>query len=686
MRHIILLNVITLILLAVTFSGVRGETLVINEEELPDTIQNAVITAIARIKPALVRIHVVTVQDEAGREVKRESVGSGVIITKQGHLITNHHVAGRGIRIVCTLANKEEIDAELIGTDPLADISVIKLCAPEIREFPFAKFGNSDNLTVGDRILAMGSPLAFSQSVTMGIISNTELVIPEIWRPYTSITLEGEDVGSIVRWIGHDAAIYPGNSGGPLVNLKGELVGINEINLGISGAIPGNLAKKVAGELIKFGKVTRGWFGLEVQPLLKYSEQKSGILVCGTIEGSPAQKAGFLSGDILIKFAGEDVNVQFSEELPIFNQLLMACPVDQEVETVVLRRGKVLTLHITPHEREYILPKTIEIKKWGIMARNISLLAAKEMRRKNQAGILVTSVRPGGPCGEAKPSIVNNDIIVEVASKPVKKIDDLLAITEKITAEKNGPVPVLVMFERNNEQHLTVVKIGLDKLEEQGQEFEKAWLAVATQVLTKDLAKALGIPDYKGVRVTQVYENSAAFKSGIKVGDVIIAIDGQAISASEPTDVEVLSAMLRKYDVGSRVKLMILRDKKEFNLMVELEPTPRLPRAMKKYRDDNFEFTVRDIAFIDRIEENWPKEQQGVLVDEVSPGSWSALANLSVGDLILSVDKKAVKDAASFEATMAEVAKKKPRSVVFHIMRGIHNFFIELKPSWPSAD
>ncbi len=160
--------------------------------------------------------------------------------------MTNHHVAGHAQRMFCTLWNREEIEAELIGTDPLTDISIIKLKPEKPREFTPASFGDSSIMRVGDDVLAMGSPMALSQSVTLGIISNTEMIMPRFFGPRGQFKLDGEDVGALVRWFAHDAAIYGGNSGGPLVNLRGEIIGINEISFGLSGAIPGNLARQAA--------------------------------------------------------------------------------------------------------------------------------------------------------------------------------------------------------------------------------------------------------------------------------------------------------------------------------------------------------------------------------------------------------------------------------------------------------
>src|SRR5262249_34536679 len=149
------------------------------------------------------------------------------------------------------------------------------------KPLPVAPFGDSDRLKVGDRVLAMGSPRALSQSVTMGIVSNREMTLPR--TTFGSFRLDGEEVGSLVKWIGHDAQIFPGNSGGPLVNLDGQIVGINDISAGLGGAIPGNLAREIADQLIQYGEVKRSWLGLAVQPLLKSSKLDRGVLVSGVL-------------------------------------------------------------------------------------------------------------------------------------------------------------------------------------------------------------------------------------------------------------------------------------------------------------------------------------------------------------------------------------------------------------------
>ncbi len=645
------------------------------------SFQKTIDEAIAKVKPALVRIHVVTVYDDQGRKAKFESAGSGVIITKEGHVVTNHHVAGKAKRLVCTMYDRQEVEADLLATDPLSDISVIKIRNPENRDFPTASFGNSDELAVGDYILAMGSPMALSQSVTMGIVSNTEMVLPDIFGSF-KFTLEGEDVGSVVRWIGHDAPIFPGNSGGALVNLDGEIVGINEINLGISGAIPGNLAKQVVEELIRDGRVRRAWFGFEVQPLLKYGDTDAGVLISGTIEDSPAEQSGFLPGDVLVRINDKPVDVHFNEELPLFNHTIMSCPIGKKIAAVIIRDGKEKVLYVTAKDREYIRPEAVEFKYWGITARDITFLAAKEMKRDDENGVLVTSVQPSGPGGEAKPSIMPGDVIVAVDGKRVNSLSDFEELTKKLIQDTEERIPVLVTFERRNNQYITVCKIGIKQREEQGQELAKAWLGVGLQVLTRDIAEHYGLDGRKGVRIVQVFEDSPAEKAGLSVGDIIVGVNNVPVEASEPSDIEILPAMIRRYAINEQTTLQILRDRKPRDITIRFGSSPPPPREMKSYRDTNFEFTVRDIAFQDRVDEMWDVIQSGVIVADVSSGSWAALANLIEGDLVLAVDGQPMRDVDDFEDMMTGIQKRKPKNVVLKVMRGIHTFFVELEPDW----
>ena len=641
----------------------------------------AVEAALAKVAPSLVRIHVVSIDYQDGRELKREAAGSGTIITPEGHVITNHHVAGRTRAITCTLASREEIPAELVGTDPLSDIAILRLRPDKPRKFPVGSFGDATKLKVGDRVLALGSPLALSQSVTMGIVSNTEMIMPGMFWPFNRMTLDGEDVGSIVRWIGHDAPIFGGNSGGPLVNMQGEIIGINEISLGLAGAIPADLAREVADAIMREGRVKRGWIGLEVQPLLRGSNAGRGALVGGTIEGSPAADAGFQSGDILTRVAGRDIVVRFAEEVPVFNQLVMRLPIGKPVDVTVLRGGAEKTLRVTPVERESVEARTRELSLLGIAASNLTGWAAKELKRASKDGARVRGVRPGGPADEAKPALREDDVIVSIGEKPVATVEALQSAIDALTKGKDEKVSTLLGVDRAGERLLTVVEVGRAGLEDPGLEARKAWVPITVQVLTQELAEQLKMPGRSGVRITRVYGGSAQ-SAGLKIGDVIVALDGNPIEASQPSDAELFATLIRQYKIGSKATLAVIREGKQIDVPITLETSPRLPREMKKYEDPNFEFRVRDIAAADRVSARLPTELSGVLVDAVREGGWAALGHLADGDMLLTVDGDPMPDVESVQKKMASIAAAKPRSVVFKVRRGIRTFFVELETDW----
>ena len=651
-------------------------------EPSPAVLRAQIQVANDRMRRALVRIRVVSTEFRDGREVKMQAVGSGAIITKDGYLITNHHVAGHATRIFCTLWNREEIEAELIGTDPLTDIAVLKLKPDKPRAFTPAAFGDSAALRVGDAVLAMGSPMALSQSVTLGIVSNTEMVMPRFWGEAGRFQLDGEDVGALVRWIGHDAAIYGGNSGGPLCNLRGQIVGINEISFGLAGAIPGNLAKAVAAQLMAKGKIQRSWLGIEPQPLFKEWKTEQGVLIGGVWEDSPAQKAGLKPGDLLLNLAGVPLDVHFDEQMPDFMALATGLPLGQPVSALVKRDGKEIKVSMVPIERGEIYPPQQELKPWGLTARNFSFLLAREMKRPNLDGVLVTSVRPGGPSGEAKPPLERGDVLVEVNGAPVKSVQDLVEITRKLSEGRSEPVPVIATFKRRAARYLVVVRVGIEEEKDPGLEVTKAWLPAEARVISREIARQLGHPDLKGFYLTRVYPDSIAEKAGLQPGDFIVAVDGDKLTASGPEHEDELSSLIRQYDVGKTVELSVLRDLKPMQISVELERSPRLRREMKKYRNDDFEFTARNVSFFDAVDQQWDKDQQGALIEEVKPGSWAELASLYAGDLVVEVDGQPVANVDALRRAMEKAASERKPALKTKVLRGIHSAYLEFEPNW----
>lgn len=639
--------------------------------------------AVEAVYPALVRIHVVSEKGGGGKMRKSRSSGSGTIISKDGHILTNHHVAGRATRIRVRLADRQEVAATLVGTDPLADLAVLQINRDDLRdpemEFPVARFGDSSKLDVGDVVLAMGSPAGISQSVTRGIVSNTEMI-----SPGGGLRLDGENVGELVRWIGHDAVIYPGNSGGPLVNLRGEIVGVNEVGIGsLGGAIPANLASKVADELIADGRVSRSWSGLEVQPLLKSSAAESGVLVGGVVEGSPGDEAGIVAGDVITKFGQHEIPASRAmEDIPVFNRILLETPVGTGVPVKGVRDGMAMEWKLTTREREPAQPREKELISWGITARDLTDLEAKQMLRDDSDAVLVQSVRKGGAAAAAKPMINDGDLLLAVDGTATPDLESLVSVTAEITEGKTEPVPVLVSYEHNGMNYLTVVKIGPEPDSDQPGIVKKAWIGVDTQVISSELAEALGIPGTKGVRVVRVHPGSEAEKSGLMVGDLILKLDGDVIPVSRPEESEVFATMIRQYRVGVEVDLTVRRDDSEIPVKVPLERGHEGTGDLASHESDALEFGVRELGQQDRVTRKLPDDLKGVLVKSIARGGWAALGGLSMGDILISVDGEAVESVDGLKKVLGEVEDQKRSPVVLFVRRGIVTRFIELDPTW----
>ena len=639
--------------------------------------------AVQAVYPALVRIHVVSEQGGAGRMQKGRGSGSGTIISPDGYILTNHHVAGRATRITVRLADRQEIRATLVGTDPLADLAVLKIDKNDLRDpgapLPVAKFGDSAALQVGDVVLAMGSPAGLSQSVTQGIVANTEMIAPG-----GAMRLDGEVVGELVRWIGHDAIIFPGNSGGPLVNLRGEIIGVNEIGIGsLGGAIPSNLARKVSEELIASGGVKRSWVGLIAQPLLKTSDAKAGILVGGVIADSPAAQAGLQAGDIVTRCNGSEIPASRApEDIPVFNRLMLESSVGSELILEGTRDGKPVTWKIITIHREPAEPREKELLSWGITARDLTELNAKELLRADNNAVLIQSIRPGGAAAASKPSIVPGDLILEVAGKPTPNLETLIQASAEITEGKTEPVPTLIAYEHDGRSYLTVVKIGPEPEVDKPGLVKKAWIGIDTQVISSDLAEALGIPGSKGVRVTRVHPGSTAETAGLKTGDLLLKLDGTVIPTSRPEESDVFASLIRQYRIGTEADLTVRRGAEDLTLKVKLDASPEGTSELADHESEALEFNARDIGQDDRVSEKLPDDFKGVFITAITPAGWAALGGLSAGDLLVAIDGKSTDSIETLKTILADLEKNRRSPIVFFVRRGITTRYIELEPTW----
>ncbi len=384
--------------------------------------------ALARVAPAVVRIDVVMRNYVDGRPAPFRAIGSGVIIDRQGHVLTNFHVAGRARRIEITLADQRRVSATRIGSDHWTDLALLQLNLAEIQRkhlhFAFAPLGNSRHVALGQTVLAIGTPYGLSRTVTRGIISNTD-------RYFRSTTIDGYETGWFNNWLQTDAAINPGNSGGPLVNLRGEVIGINTRgdpeanNLGF--AIPINVAKRIIPGLLARGRINRSYIGVRLAPIHDLGGPfkrlaRRGVLIASVDPQSPASMAGLQPQDVLLSVNGHPTNCRFPEQLAAIRRLIADQPVGS-VLTLRLDRanqaGKLqsLTLRLPTQLLQSAVTPQHMISAWGIAVRNLTAAYLRQQRLAPRHGVLVTGVRGNSPADTA--GMQAGDIIVSVNGQTV---------------------------------------------------------------------------------------------------------------------------------------------------------------------------------------------------------------------------------------------------------------------------
>jgi serine protease Do len=353
---------------------------------------------------------------------KQRGNGSGVIVTQDGYILTNNHVIGKADSIEVKLADGTKFKGKVVGKDELTDLAVVKI---DLTNSPFASLGDSTSMEQGDWVVAIGSPFGLEQTITAGIVS-----------------AKGRYVGgNYSDFIQTDASINPGNSGGPLVNMKGQVIGINTMifsesggNQGIGFAIPSNLVRNVYEQLVKNGKVIRGYLGVTITEV---TPEKAKGLGLSTIEGAlvndvqpntPAAKAGIQSGDLIISFDGKPVKNQHE-----LTNTVALTPVGKKAEVKFIRDGKTQSAIVETAERkiganstledlEEDLPKEQQSSgKLGISASTLSSEQASEL--KIRSGVVVDQVSPESPAAEA--GIRKGDIIHQINRQPIKSVEDL---------------------------------------------------------------------------------------------------------------------------------------------------------------------------------------------------------------------------------------------------------------------
>lgn len=377
---------------------------------------------------------------------KQQGMGSGVIVSEQGYILTNHHVVGEADTIFVTLTDKRKFEAEIIGSDKESDVAVIKIKEPP-ENLPVARIGNSNQVKIGEFVIAIGSPFGYSNTVTSGIIS-----------------AKGRTTGLNLfeNYIQTDASINPGNSGGALLNLKGELIGINTAiasrsggSQGIGFAIPINMAKHIMEDILYDGQVKRGYLGVYLQDmdnnLLDYFgiKELKGALVTKVIDDSPAEKAGFKPQDLIIKVNGEVI-----KDMNHCRNLVALLEPDETTTFTIIRNKKEMELKVSIGERQNQLVSANE-KGRAPLGLNVENIQEEHLRKYQLAmkeGVVVTRIEMGSNADKA--GFHEGDVILEINNVKVKSVDGL---KDELRKTKGA---ALILIDRRGVQQFLGLKVS----------------------------------------------------------------------------------------------------------------------------------------------------------------------------------------------------------------------------------
>jgi serine protease Do len=350
--------------------------------------------------------------------------GAGVIVTPDGHIITNNHVVGDFTEIEVRLSDRSKLIAQVVGKDPDTDLAVLKVTAD--RPLPHARFGDSSTVRVGQWVLAVGNPFGLERTVTLGVVSG--------------IGRENVNLSRYENFIQTDASINPGNSGGPLFNLRGEIIGINTaiINFaqGIGFAIPSNMAKQVLQQLLEQGRVVRGWLGVGIQPLTPELAKKfgvpeqEGVLVNEVFEKDPAAAAGIKAGDVITRIEGSVIDSPNRLSRIVAGLLPGA---KAQVEVVRNQERMVVEVALTErrdHATVASLPQSRSESKLGVDVQDLTAALAEKFKLRETRGVLVTRVEPGSLAQSE--GLREGDLIKEVNRADVGTVGDFTGAVAKV--------------------------------------------------------------------------------------------------------------------------------------------------------------------------------------------------------------------------------------------------------------
>lgn len=410
----------------------------------------------SKVFPAVVFIKVLREDMQRGEKQTQEVSGSGVIISPGGEILSNWHVVDKATEVRCLLFDGQAYPAKVLGSDKDTDVSLLRLTLPaEAPPLPYATFGDSTKLTEGDFVMAMGAPWGLSRSVSIGIISCTRRYLP-LHSEYSI-------------WLQTDAAISPGNSGGPLVNTLGEVVGLNTRGMMSGGdtgfTVPIEVARVVADQIRTSGRMDWSWTGLQLQPLKDFNRNvyfpfDEGVMVAETDAESPSRRAGIETGDRIVRVDGQGFNGLTQEDLPELRRRLGLLPKGKPARVEFVRKGESRVVDVIPREKGKVEGEQLDCPRWDFTAKAINQFDNPELYFQRKEGVFIYGVRFPGNAASA--GLAQQDIVVKIDGRDVRTLDDVREIHRKALGNLGSKHRATLALIRNGELRQIVLDYSRD--------------------------------------------------------------------------------------------------------------------------------------------------------------------------------------------------------------------------------
>ncbi len=640
------------------------------------------------VLPVVVSILTVRQDYLQGEPVLSVSSGSGTVISAQGHIATNAHVTQNGKSFRVVFFDGRELPAKLVGTDTASDLAVLQAIPPADETFPFAKFAeNLHDLTPGDTVLAMGAPWGLSNSMSAGVVNNPRRLLVSLFddeADYEDRLGVDEPTGRYYAWIQHDAAIAPGNSGGPLVDLSGRIVGVNTRGMIMGGdlafAIPGPDAGAVVQRLIANGEIKRVALGFRLRSL-KGTPYTDGVLINAIERRSQANKAGLQAGDRIISLNGDSMTALQPVDVPALQRRIAELPIGSQIVLKIERGSKPLEVKLTADAQPKSRGDDLASSPFGMSVTELTQPMGRRRNLDDDAGLLVTGIRPGGAAAIARPALQAGDIIRKIDSQALNETSQL----ESIELSANSEKFYLFEIERNDEKILALLKPeSNDKVRVPLPELPKSWSGVEVQAISTSLAKDMKLGS-AGYRITRFYPSSPLAKAGAKTGDLLVSLQGQKLKPANDSASEPFHQAVRDVMPETEIQIEAIRNGQPVSFKLSFAPSPIGSAGLKTLNLSKLRAEIRELGFYDRVNEHLSVDQTGVILDGVESGGPAGLAHLNRSDIIIRLGKT---DVVSIEtlrkALELSLSAKSNALIPIIVIRGSENRVLYLDPYWLS--